>query len=438
MNSESTVQAPPSALAPCAKCGGTQIRVSTGSFHQPSFHCVRCGRAQFVKPPQKRLIYLDQMAVSNMAKALDPDRAIRAGSDLEYWRLAFGKLDRLYKLNLIVCPSSRIQEKESRVHPLGPEIEAIFEHLSGDVSYGFPEEAQTAELVHGMKQWLAGGEVRYDTLPLSRILHGDLERWVERVRIRVGGSTFFDPPEHTRANRDRAHAALMAQAEHWRSSSVTFEEQFQLELKAGAKVLIDSYVTYLETQQRYFSSGDPSALDSFINAPLLSTIVRTLLRVASPNDPVSKEGVEAVGEFLFSEEGCRAPYNWNSALLIAGLVRKVQSGQRQLSSGTLNDVIALSSIAPYSDAIFTDDQMAGLIRENPVQGRFVMRARIYSNRTRAAFLEFLDSIEREAPAGHETLIRALYGETLVEPFWGLIDYVRNKEARRVEVGEGGL
>jgi hypothetical protein len=133
----------------------------------------------------------------------------------------------------------------------------------------------------------------------------------------------------------------------------------------------------LETQQRYFSSGDPSALDSFINAPLLSTIVRTLLRVASPNDPVSKEGVEAVGEFLFSEEGCRAPYNWNSALLIAGLVRKVQSGQRQLSSGTLNDVIALSSIAPYSDAIFTDDQMAGLIRENPVQGRFVMRARIY-------------------------------------------------------------
>ncbi|MDA0812580.1 MAG: hypothetical protein O3C21_09365 [Verrucomicrobia bacterium] len=375
------------------------------------------------------------MAVSNIAKALDPTTDERKREVLAPWRDLFAKLDRLYKLHLLLCPSSRIHEKESKVHPLAREIEAVYEHLSGDISFRYPDEIQTRELLHGLGQHLAGEEVDYSTMPKGAVWRGDPRAWIERLQIRVGGM-HIETPEDTRANRTRAHEALLTHADRWRDGPFDFETLFQAELAAGADVMVEAYRKHLEKQHQYFS-GDMSVLDDLVNAPLLASTLPTLLDLVERTGLGKTEALPVVLEFIASEAGRRAPFNWNSSLLITGLARKINAGQKTLNSGTLNDVIALSSVAPYADAIFTDDAMAGLLSESPIQERFVSRARIFSNRTWSAFLEYLDGLESAADPNLKEVIVGIYGEGWLGPYFGLVEYVQNRKRREGDgpVGE---
>jgi hypothetical protein len=65
---------------------------------------------------RKRVIYLDQMAISDMMKALNPACPAYERVD-PFWRELFEKLDVLKKLQVIVCPDSATHRAESAVAP---------------------------------------------------------------------------------------------------------------------------------------------------------------------------------------------------------------------------------------------------------------------------------------------------------------------------------
>ena len=50
------------------------------------------------------------------------------------------------------------------------------------------------------------------------------------------------------------------------------------------------------------------------------------------------------------------------------------------------------------------------------------RARIFTVDSRDAFVGYLDEIERSAPAGHQQLVEAVYGENYLQPFWELYEW----------------
>ena len=75
--------------------------------------CINCWFDQRLPLPEirKRIIYLDQFVISNMMKELDPAHKHAQG----FYQSLFERLDRLSKLQLIVCPDSPIQDHESVV-----------------------------------------------------------------------------------------------------------------------------------------------------------------------------------------------------------------------------------------------------------------------------------------------------------------------------------
>ncbi len=367
------------------------------------------------------------MALSNMAKALDPERD-PSDAELKFWRDMFGILDRLLKLNLILCPSSRLHEKESYVHSLRRDIEVIYDHLSNGVSFQYPEEIHLLQLVHALDRQLKGEPVSFDAVGRREVLVGDVDEWVPPIRVVANIPSFFDPPSHTQAVRDRAHAALTSIWQRWRDDLRPFADRFADELKAGADVLVEQYAAHLRAQYAYLR-GDPGVLEEVANPPLLASLVPRLCRYVAEREQDPSKALDVVLDFLRTEQAARAPYNWNSALLMAALARKAGAGQKRVGKGTLNDVIALSSVAPYCDAIFMDDEMAGLLREGPLDAEFVTAARHFSNHTREAFLEYLRGIETSANPEHLDLVRQLYRETRLMPFYEIIEAHRQRRAR---------
>ena len=95
------------------------------------------GAAHFPLPKlDKKIIYLDQFAISNMMKALNPrTRAHQQGKVDGWWLALFERLDSLCKLQFIVCPSSAIQTEESLVTPYHGALERMYEQLSGGIKF---------------------------------------------------------------------------------------------------------------------------------------------------------------------------------------------------------------------------------------------------------------------------------------------------------------
>src|SRR5688572_4033709 len=101
----------------CPKCAEETFGVLMIQGRSYFRRCRACSFSQMFRLPsvEKRVIYLDQFALSNIMKALNPDtEAHKKGMD-SFWLTLFKKLDRLCKLQLVVCPNSSVHEKESRV-----------------------------------------------------------------------------------------------------------------------------------------------------------------------------------------------------------------------------------------------------------------------------------------------------------------------------------
>lgn len=99
-----------------------------------------------------------------------------------------------------------------------------------------------------------------------------------------------------------------------------------------------------------------------------------------------------------------------SAYLLAALARKMSAGQRRPpSQGMLNDIKAISTYAPYVDAMFLDNECAALLAEEPLRSDLQLKARIFCLNSGDAFLDYLTSLEKEASAEVRKYAGEIYG-----------------------------
>src|SRR5205814_1851571 len=91
------------------------------SGHSYSRRCRACWqKGEFpLWPLSRKVIYVDQFAISNMMKALN--KAVEAHDRVAgdpFWLTLFEKLERIVKLQLAICPHSDAHRRESMVTDL--------------------------------------------------------------------------------------------------------------------------------------------------------------------------------------------------------------------------------------------------------------------------------------------------------------------------------
>ena len=338
-------------LRPCPSCGQPQLGTL---FISDNVHTRRCRGCFHIErerlpPLQKKMIYLDQMVLSGIAKELDPVWQGKTRRRDGFWVEAFDRLDRLKKLQLIVCPDSPIHEKESSSDDRYEAVlRRLYEHLASGVALRFPHEVLMAQLAEAFEAWFAGRDPDWTRITREGVVHGGLDRWNDLTRVSVNMGHWPGQIENRRRSRARAYEILGRHWERWRSEShVSFEDRFQAERRGLAGEALGSYAAFVQRWHQVATGaaeiGDPQQL---VPGSLVQLVTWVLSRLEAHKVPPEAR-VREVKRFLYSEPALSAPQNHLTAVLYSGLARRAAHGQKRVPSrGTPNDIDFISAYLP--------------------------------------------------------------------------------------------
>jgi hypothetical protein len=82
----------------------------------------------------------------------------------------------------------------------------------------------------------------------------------------------------------------------------------------------------------------------------------------------------------------------------------------------ISDVTTVAAVLPYCDAIWVDNEIAGLLGEEPLRTQIDYGTRVFSWNTRQRFLEYIEGLRAAVPESHVELVRNVYGNGYLRPF----------------------
>ncbi len=138
-------------------------------------------------PHLKKVIYLDQFAISEMVKAINTTSRAHGHVD-PFWRQVFEALERVCKLQLVVCPWSPIHRDESLVSEMFESLKRMYEHLANGVGFLRSSEIELRQIDTALVAWRDGKEPKHDLDP-ERITTSSLHRWHGRFLVTVSMDT---------------------------------------------------------------------------------------------------------------------------------------------------------------------------------------------------------------------------------------------------------
>lgn len=411
----------------CPQCNGDEFGILSIGPYSYTRRCASCffphprlGQ-QMVSFPlpalAKKIIYLDQFAISEMMKAINPEtKAHQRGNLDSAWLDLFKKLGRLSKLQLVSCPDSGFHHEESLTSPHFAANKRMYEHLSHGVSFEDHDHIKLIQIHEHFSNWLAGNPSKSIDLSASRALKDEVNRWTERLLITVRTKYPQQWIDDLRAEREKIRSA-MAELFFKRKQEThkAFTDWFEEEIRAFGTVAIDGFFMQVK-RQREWRSGTRELTFEDLGVNLSSRIIQTLM------DTMQRQGVPEdqhwlkVAEYFGSAHIEQIPYVRVNAMLWASLAREGLSGRNTPpNQGTYNDFEMISVLAPYCDAIFVDNHCAEHLSQTPLNQN-LYNTRVFCKKTMAEFLEYLDGIERSMSDSHYKAVQEVYGAGWEEPF----------------------
>jgi hypothetical protein len=364
--------------------------------------------------------------------ALNPQtKQFREGRVDAFWRTLYEKLDHLSKLHLIVCPDSRVHEEESLIHPQFEAMRRTYEQLSHGVTFQDSDVIERFQVVLQALQWLEGGGDKSPELARDRVVQGNLNAWLDPLSVSIRSRVTAEMIEALRAYRDETYEGTQQLFEKWRQEKETqFATWFEREIEAYGQSVLRVYgerVRWLA--EVHDGVREPSIED--IQHPPAVVLVTMIQSDFEQKGLAPEEALRRTCEYLRSPTLRNVPTLRIHAMLWAAIARKAAAGQRRPPSrGTVNDVKVISTVLPYCDAVFLDNEMRGYLQEEPLRSNLRYGKRVFSQNSREEFLKYLDDLRQQAPGSHIALVNEVYGREWTKPFMEILD--RGGDAERSE------
>ena len=382
-------------------------------------------------PPHfKKVVYLDQFAISEMVNAIDTRSKAHARVN-PFWKEVFEALERVCKLQLVVCPWSPIHRDESLVSEMFEPLKRMYEHLGNGVGFRRSTEIELREINMALVAWLDGKTPDHDLNP-ERITTGSLHRWQERYLVTV---SMHHPPEQVSGLRQR-RTRLDRSLSHWfdecrQRTDKSFDHALRIEFDGYRDVLLGAYQDMVNRGNellRLYQAATGEALPSHIEnvAPLVgpgSEQVRLILEVLKGRGIAKGEIARILSDFLDSEHFRNMPIHAISTRLFAVIAHAAANHQRRPpDQGTANDIDLVSAYLPYCDAMLIDNRTRTML-ERGVPGKYALDypCRLFSPNVASEFVAYLKSVEEEADQIILALVREVYGEKWLKPFVTMFD-----------------
>lgn len=366
----------------------------------------------------KKVIYLDQLVISNMMFAINPNVSKSKKNKLEiYWDELFNKLDRLVKLQLIVCPKSSLHAEESLMSKYYEQIKSMYNLLSGGTKFEHLKTIESKQILDHARNWISGNNKNSFLAKKSDVLHGDINGWQDKIIVTVDFQRSEDMVEQIRTDRELVHEGLLELFKLWQNDKgMSFEDRYEHERKEYGKEILKFHENYILKCIKYEDGDTTITSEDLIPHEYVN------LRYRIKNEFL-KAGVDEnhldskLMEYFTSEDFMNLPVVKISSMLFASLAREAASGQKKPPSrGMYNDTEFISVLLPYCDAMFLDKECHRYLRKGPLKLANIYDTNIYSLNTKDDFMRYLDDIESSASTMHLNEVRNVYGDDWLKPF----------------------
>jgi hypothetical protein len=403
----------------CPKCSAEQFGVLMVSGNHYIRRCRErtCWYTQTIQLPElkKRIIYLDQFAISNMMKTLNPvvKGHERAAVD-PFWRELFEMLNVVCRLQLAVCPDSDEHRNESLLSPFYAPLKRVYELFSHGSTFHDSEAIRYHQVAIIAKAWIRNEDPKFN-FDAQEITYGRLHEWQERfiVSANVNYGDFVDG---IRGDRERVHEGLGKCFATWQKEKPSFAVWFEEELTEWGPLVLRFYLNWIRQHVEMEQGNRPFDFDTY--APPRCAGLITGIKYIFQREGISEpDSVTKAGEFLLSRALAVAPFNCIQASLYAVMAAKAAAGQKEPPNrGTAADVNIVSTLLPYCDAMFIDNKCRALLSDIPQTHRLPYSARIFSPSLGNEFLQYLKEIKEACAPSDIRLVEEVYGPEWKEPY----------------------
>jgi len=403
----------------CPKCGAQEFGVLSVSDIRCERRCRACFYTGTVYLPEirKKIIYIDQFVFSNFVKTLDPEIGghERAASDA-FWKDLFEILGVVCHIQLVACPDSREHQHESLTSSFYKSLKHTYEHFSVGVSFHDSETIKLGQVGQIAKSWLKKEAATFD-FNAETISSGRLHEWSGRIFVTVDG-VLPGTVDGLRTSRRKTHEGLQEVFSQWQRDKKSFREVFATEKTGYRENLANSYrMQCLKTAQMsaQMMRGQMPSLNDILPSAAENQMF-SLQYLFEAHTGNRKQSTEMLREFLASGAIDEAPFSVTGAAMFASLSRKAASGQKRMpNQGTANDIEIVSTLLPYCDAMFMDNECSALWHDIPNNHKLPYPCRVFCRNTGADFIRYLTEIRDSATPEHLKLVEEVYGPDPLKP-----------------------
>ena len=390
----------------CPQCMQRTFGILSAGGHGLTLRCTECRFSYVDGLPvvDKRVLYLDQNAFSVLFAVSSGGRLPKGHED--FAQEMHRRLRRVVLLQQAILPHSDIHRDETTVFRDASALRRAYEMIGGDISFTDTHSVEQHQIAEYASAYMAQREPALN-FDVDEVLEDERNDWLRDMHITVD-MHYEQFADQLRASRDRGHEAMMRLVERWAAERPTFDAVLQHEMNAFAAVRKSGLVAAVDAVIATAGSHDPMAyFNASQNAFLLEQLtLRHAFLEAGYNE---RDAGREVIRFWEWERNKDIPHHRISSYLFAGMARRVVGGQRRVTRGFVNDVRAISTYAPYVDAMFIDRECADLLREGRLRDDLQYKAQIFSFADTQAFLAYLQEIEDQASTDVRALASRIYG-----------------------------
>lgn len=410
----------------CPKCGKKEFGVLMINSYNYVRRCAECRHDESYPLPalSRKVIYIDQFAISDMMKSINPHLGKMNKVD-PFFKILFEKLDKLNKLQLIICPDSQSHFNESLASPFYKALKRLYEQLSHGTTFYDPDTIKRFEITNNFFGWIGD---KKEPLDIGDILMGDnLDGWQDRLIISV--SLRDQDPQlagDIRKERDTSSKELEKIFNRWQTESKkTFNDWYEEEANSFGKSIFENYIRGLLDYEALSTGKIPvnmSTISSFLSESSVTiTYIHSKLREKGFDD---EKVLKTSLKYFNSEKLKDLPYVKLSSALFASLAREAAQGRKKLpTKGMMNDIEAIASYAPFCDALFIDNECRKFLSNKDTKDKYDISKKVFSRDNKEEFINYLDAIEKSASKAHLNLVKEVYGEDWGKPYVEMFENV---------------
>lgn len=403
----------------CPHCHAAEAfgpRTVSGQFWM--WRCSKCRHYKSEPLPliQKKIIYLDQFVLSNILAAKDAR-----------WSEVHRRLKLLTWLQVVTCPFSPIHVEESLLaSQTRDELKKLYRDLSGGDKFLTPHEITQNQLLDAMDRFLDPSQpplVWAKPRPWREFAKQNPHCWSSDFMVFAELPTDLGRIDRLQQDKDDLHADLQIVAENWKSETNRFHEDVRCEAHAFGTSILAAYRELAGGRKQIEAICPPELIqvlqacygpDTFDpNTPpgiqpgvMLVHWLGARVHKARPAEP---DPISVVERFFQSPESANVPFQYIASRFWATIAHQMRGKTPRQSKPSDNyDVTAISTYAPYCDAMIVDNEFRAMATQGNIDVPGQFGVMLFSARTLPDFIDYLDEQLASIPEDHRLAVKEVH------------------------------